>query len=97
VLTHAPTFAIVAALVVSGILANAWHGVAYTEIAHMAGAQRAGTALGLENTTVFAAGFLAPLMVPLLAGASWSLVWATCAVATLLAMPLAPGKTSGKK
>ncbi|GHF29058.1 MULTISPECIES: MFS transporter [Streptomyces] len=91
-LTHGPTWAVVAALVVSGILANAWHGVAYTEIAHMAGAQRAGTALGLENTTVFAAGFLAPLMVPVLAGASWSLVWIVCAVATLLAVPLAPGR-----
>jgi sugar phosphate permease len=90
VLTHAPTFAVVTALVVSGILANAWHGVAYTEIAHMAGIAKAGTALGLENTTVFTAGFIAPLMVPVLAGASWSLVWATCAAATLLAVPLAP-------
>lgn len=87
-----PVFAVLAALVVSGILANAWHGVAYTEIAQMAGASRAGTALGLENTTVFAAGFLAPLMVPLLAGVSWPLVWATCAAATLLAVPLAPGR-----
>ncbi|MGW1160016.1 MFS transporter [Streptomyces sp. NPDC002519] len=92
VLSHAPTPAVVAALIVSGILANAWHGVAYTEIAHMAGAARAGTALGLENTTVFAAGFIAPLMVPLLAGVSWPLVWVTCAAATLLAVPLAPGR-----
>ncbi|WP_314177795.1 MFS transporter [Streptomyces winkii] len=91
-LAEAPTYAVVTALVVGGILANAWHGVAYTEIAHMAGAQRAGTALGLENTTVFVAGFLAPLMVPLLSHASWALVWATCAVATLLAVPLAPGR-----
>ncbi|MEU8587604.1 MFS transporter [Streptomyces sp. NPDC048664] len=92
VLSHSSTPAVVAALIVSGILANAWHGVAYTEIAHMAGASRAGTALGLENTTVFAAGFVAPLMVPLVAGVSWSLVWVICAAATLLAVPLAPGR-----
>jgi sugar phosphate permease len=91
-LTHAPTAAVVPALVIAGILANAWHGVAYTEIAQMAGAERAGTALGLENTTVFAAAFLAPVLVPLLAGISWPLVWAACAAATLVAVPLAPAK-----
>jgi MFS family permease len=91
-LTHSPIAAILAALIISGILANAWHGVAYTEIAHMAGAERAGTALGLENTTVFTAGFLAPLMVPWIADVSWPLVWAVCAAATLLAIPLAPGR-----
>jgi len=32
---------------VGGLFANAWHGVAYPEIASMAGASRAGTALGL--------------------------------------------------
>lgn len=91
-LTHSSVAAVLAALIISGILANAWHGVAYTEIAHMAGTERAGTALGLENTTVFAAGFLAPLMVPWIADVSWPLVWAVCAAATLLAIPLAPGR-----
>jgi sugar phosphate permease len=91
-LTHSPVAAVLAALIISGILANAWHGVAYTEIAQMAGAERAGTALGLENTTVFTAGFLAPLMVPWIADVSWPLVWAVCAAATLLAIPLAPGR-----
>lgn len=91
-LTHSPVAAVLVALVISGILANAWHGVAYTEIAHMAGTDRAGTALGLENTTVFAAGFLAPLMVPWIADVSWPLVWAVCAASTLLAIPLAPGR-----
>jgi sugar phosphate permease len=93
VLTHAPTVVVVIALIIGGILANAWHGVAYTEIATMAGAQRAGTALGLENTTVFAAGFLAPIMVPLvLSFSSWTMVWAVTAIATAIAVPLAPGR-----
>ncbi len=90
---HAPVPAVLAALVAGGILANAWHGVAYTEIAELAGARRAGTALGLENTTVFTAGFLAPVMVPLvLSFSSWTAVWAVTAAATAAAVPLAPGR-----
>ena len=88
----APTLYVAAALAVGGLLANAWHGVAYTEIASMAGAERAGTALGLENTTVFAAAFIAPVMIPFVLGASsWAVVWAVAAAAPLLAVPLAPG------
>ncbi|WP_449064572.1 MFS transporter [Planomonospora algeriensis] len=92
VLTHAPTPLTVTALALGGLLANAWHGVAYTEIAAMAGADRAGTALGLEGTTIFAAAFLTPLLIPaVLAAASWEAVWALAAVAPLLAVLLAPG------
>ncbi|GGK88328.1 MFS transporter [Planomonospora parontospora subsp. parontospora] len=91
VLTHAPTPLTVAALALGGLLANAWHGVAYTEIAAMAGADRAGTALGLEGTTVFAAAFLTPLLIPVvLDAASWQAVWALAAAAPLLAVPLVP-------
>ncbi|MGN9842760.1 MFS transporter [Nonomuraea sp. H19] len=93
VLTAAPTPVTVAALALGGLLANSWHGVAYTEIAAMAGAARAGTALGLEGTTVFAAAFLTPLLIPvLLAAGSWEAVWAVAAAAALLAIPLAPGR-----
>jgi len=83
----------VGTLVLGGILANAWHGVAYTEIASMAGAARAGTALGLENTTVFAMGFLIPLFVPLLLDwTSWTVVWLFTGVASALAVPIVPRK-----
>ncbi|MFI7703659.1 MFS transporter [Nonomuraea sp. NPDC049480] len=93
VLTAAPTPVAVTALALGGLLANSWHGVAYTEIAAMAGAARAGTALGLEGTTVFAATFLTPLLIPVvLAAASWEAVWMLAAVAALLAVPLAPGQ-----
>ncbi|WP_197287860.1 MFS transporter [Streptomyces apocyni] len=95
VLSSGPVPLVAAALAVGGMLANAWHGVAYTEIAAMAGAQRAGTALGLENTTAFTGAFLTPLLIPLLlAGTSWTVVWALLAVAALVAVPLAPGRTS---
>ncbi|MBG0817652.1 MFS transporter [Planomonospora sp. ID82291] len=93
VLTHAPTPLTVAALALGGLLANAWHGVAYTEIAAMAGADRAGTALGLEGTTVFAAAFFTPLLIPAVLGAaSWQAVWALAAAAPLLAVPLVPSR-----
>ncbi|MBB2910505.1 sugar phosphate permease [Streptosporangium becharense] len=92
VLTHAPTPLTVAALALGGLLANAWHGVAYTEIAAMSGPSRAGTALGLEGTTIFTAAFLTPLLIPaVLTFASWETVWALAAVAPLLAVPLTPG------
>lgn len=93
VLTHAPTPLTVAALALGGLLANAWHGVAYTEIAVMAGPGREGAALGLEGTTLFAAGFLTPVLIPvvLAATSSWTVVWALAALAPLLAVPLIPG------
>jgi sugar phosphate permease len=83
----------VVALVLGGVFANAWHGVAYTEIASMAGAGRAGTALGLENTMVFAMGFVIPLFIPLLLGwSTWSVVWLFAGVASAVAVPLVPRK-----
>ncbi|MFF0306852.1 MFS transporter [Streptosporangium sp. NPDC004379] len=91
VLAHAPVPLTVAALALGGLLANSWHGLAYTEIAVMAGADRAGAALGLVGTTIFAAAFVTPLLVPVaLAASSWQGVWALAAVAPLLAVPLTP-------
>jgi sugar phosphate permease len=91
-LVSAPIGVVASTLALGGLFANAWHGVAYTEIASMAGASRAGTALGLENTTVFAMGFLTPLLVPIVLGASsWSVVWLAIGIASAAAVPLAPG------
>ncbi|WP_245468189.1 MULTISPECIES: MFS transporter [unclassified Mesorhizobium] len=42
-----------AMVVVAGISVSAWHGVAYTELATLAGAGHVGTALSLANTLVF--------------------------------------------
>jgi sugar phosphate permease len=90
-LTSAPTVLLAVTLALGGLFANAWHGVAYTEIASMSGASRAGTALGLENTTVFAMGFLTPLFIPLVLGwSSWTVVWLVVGIASAVAVPLAP-------
>lgn len=76
-------------LAVGGICVSAWHGVAYTELATLAGAQRAGTALGMANTAVFVACFLVPLAIPhLLSAQGWALVWLAAAACAVLAMGL---------
>ena len=86
-------------LLVSGVCVSAWHGVAYTELATLSGAARAGTALGMANTVVFMACFIAPLVIPrLLSMQGWPFVWLAAAGCALLAVPLlAPAMhTQGK-
>ncbi|MBW8485323.1 MFS transporter [Actinomadura parmotrematis] len=91
VLADAPLPLTAAALAAGGLLANAWHGVAYTEAAVLAGPDRAGAALGLAGTTIFSAAFVTPLALPVLLDAtSWPAVWAAAALAPLLAVPLTP-------
>lgn len=80
-------------LCLTGLFASAWHGVAYTEIAVMAGPGRAGTALGIIGMTIFASAFLTPALIPLvLAASSWQVVWGLVAFAALLAVPISPNK-----
>jgi MFS family permease len=87
----APVAAMVAAVVLAGICVSAWHGVAYTELATMAGTDHAGTALGMANTTVYLGFFVTPLAIAhLLARTSWSSVWLAAGLCGLLAYPLFP-------
>ncbi len=83
--------ALVVTLVFAGVCISAWHGVAYTEIATLAGAGRVGSVLGLANTVVFVAFFVVPLSIPhLLSATSWSGIWLTGALCALVALPLLP-------
>lgn len=84
--------AVACLLAVAGICASAWHGVAYTELATLAGAKRAGTALGLANTCVYLGLFLTPLAIAhgVAAASSWPLVWAVAGLCMLAALPLLP-------
>ena len=76
-------------LVAGGVCVSAWHGVAYAELATLAGAARSGTALGMANTSVFAICFVTPLAIPhLLALQSWPLVWLTVSACALASIPL---------
>jgi MFS family permease len=81
--------ALVVLLAASGVCVSAWHGVAYTELATLAGAARAGTALGMANTSVFLVCFVTPFSIPhLLALQGWPLVWLAASACALVAMPL---------
>lgn len=78
-------------LAAAGICASAWHGVAYTELATLAGAPRAGTALGMANSCVYLGLFLTPLAIPhVVAASSWPLAWVVAGLCMLAALPLLP-------
>ena len=76
-------------LIVAGISVSAWHGVAYTELATLAGAGHVGTALSLANSFVFIGFFLVPVAIPwLLHLWSWPGVWLSAAICALIAWPV---------
>lgn len=80
-----------AMLIFAGVCVSAWHGVAYTELATLAGTGRAGTALGMANTAVYAGFFLTPLVIPhVLAAGSWAMVWLAAGVCASFALALFP-------
>ncbi|WP_454824593.1 MFS transporter [Paraburkholderia xenovorans] len=89
---HAALTAVFALMVVlGGVSASAWHGVAFTELATLAGTSRAGTALAIGNTCVFLTLFVTPLAIPpLLSIGSWPMVWAVASVCALIALPVFP-------
>ncbi|WP_322051073.1 MFS transporter [Paraburkholderia bannensis] len=75
-------------LVAGGIAASAWHGVAFTELATLAGDGRVGSALAMGNTGAFIAFWLAPSLIPmLLAAFGWTAVWLGAAACAGLAWP----------
>ncbi len=90
--SHAALAIVLAAMIVlGGVCASAWHGVAYTELATLAGTNRAGTALAIGNTCVFMMLFLTPLAIPLvLSAGAWPAVWAMGSLCALIALPIFP-------
>ncbi|WP_256585260.1 MULTISPECIES: MFS transporter [unclassified Pseudomonas] len=82
---------IIGVMVIAGISVSAWHGVAYTELATLAGASRAGTALAMGNTCVFVVLFATPIAASaLMTHFSWGVVWLAAAFCALLTVPLFP-------
>ncbi|MBB3256309.1 MFS family permease [Paraburkholderia bannensis] len=82
------TIGLLILLVAGGIAASAWHGVAFTELATLAGHGRVGSALAMGNTGAFIAFWLAPSVIPmLLAGTGWPSVWLAAAACGALAWP----------
>ena len=73
-------------LIVAGTLVSIWHGVAYAELATLAGAQRSGTAIAMGNSGAFLGLFLAPLVASAAVSQwGWGALWALCAVCALVA------------
>ena len=91
-LGHAAPIALIGVMIVfAGVCVSAWHGVAYAELATLAGPARAGTALGMVNALVYIGLFLVPLLLPhLLAATSWAFVWFVGGLIALLVYPLFP-------
>lgn len=84
-------FALAVLLAAAGICASAWHGVAYTELATLAGASRAGTALGMANSCVYLVLFATPLAIAhIVAASSWPVAWLIAGSCMLAALPLLP-------
>lgn len=76
-------------LVLAGLVVSAWHGVAYAELATLAGARQSGTALGLANTWVFVVCFVTPSVLPgLLQWQGWPVVWLAASACAALAGPM---------
>ena len=88
--------AVVASIVFAGVCVSAWHGVAYAELATLAGPARAGTALGMANAIVYVGLFIVPLLLPhLLAATSWAVVWFVAGLIALAVYPLFPRPARG--
>lgn len=83
-LTHGPLFALVPALLTAGILSTGWNGLSATATVELAGHNRAGTAIGLQQTVMRAVGTAAAVgFGGLVAASSW---WLGYAVFGLLAL-----------
>jgi sugar phosphate permease len=77
----APTVALVPVLALAGALAMSWNGLAFTAAAEMSGRDRAGSAIGIQNTILSLAGVFAPVGFAALAGGvSWPVAYAALAV-----------------
>jgi sugar phosphate permease len=75
-LAGAPTLLLVPVLLVAGVLAMSWNGLSFTAAAEMSGRERAGTAIGVQNSVLSAAGVAAPVaFAAIVAALSWPVAW----------------------
>ncbi len=88
----APGPVLVPLLVVTGALAASWNGLSFTAAAEMSGRERAGTAMGLQNSLLTAAGVVTPLaFAALVTATSWPAAFALLTLCPLAGLAvLAP-------
>jgi sugar phosphate permease len=88
-LTATGSRAVVPLLVVAGVVAISWNGLAFTAVGEMAGPGRAGTALGLQNTAVaLGAALTAPVLGAVVDRTAWAVGFALAAGAAAAAVAL---------
>lgn len=81
-----PAGVFIALLIVAGALAVSWNGLSFTAAAEFAGTRRSGTAIGLQQTILFAAGSItAPAFGALVESVDWRPAFATLALTPLMA------------
>jgi len=85
-LTGAPLALLAPVLVLAGVVAASWNGLAFAAAAEAVDRNRVGAALGVQQTVLFGAGaVVAPLFAALVDGAGWSWGFALTAIAPALA------------
>jgi sugar phosphate permease len=87
-LVAAPTWIVVAALVVAGTFGLSWNGLSFTAAAEAAGRARSGAAIGLQQTFLAAGAIVAPIaFATVVHHASWRLAFALAALTPSWATP----------
>jgi sugar phosphate permease len=72
VLTEAPDWVLISALLVAGALSVGWNGLSFTATAELAGRERSGAALGFQQTALGLGSIVAPIGFAAVVGAtSW--------------------------
>lgn len=86
--------AVLPLLLLAGVVAISWNGLAFTAVGELAGPGRAGTALGLQNTAVaLGAALTAPLLGAVVERTAWAVGFAVAAACALGAVLLLRGLT----
>jgi sugar phosphate permease len=81
VLTEAPDWVLVSALLVAGALSVGWNGLSFTATAELAGRERSGAALGFQQTALGLGSVVAPIGFAAVVGAtSWPVGFGVLAV-----------------
>jgi sugar phosphate permease len=95
-----PAALLLPVLVVTGVVSMSSNGLAFTATGEIAGQARAGSAMGLQNTALFASGAVAPIVFGAIAEhVAWPAAYALLAVLALagwrMLAPLVPAERAG--
>ncbi|MDQ3956106.1 MAG: MFS transporter [Actinomycetota bacterium] len=83
-LFHLPLWLLVTGVVATGAASVSWNGLSFTAAAEFAGSERSGTAIGLQQTVLFAAAStVPPLFGRLVEETTWRLSFGTLSVIAL--------------